>query len=432
MSTHRDDAEHHEVVIVGAGQAGLSMSWFLCRAGVDHVLLERDSVGSDWKTRRWDNFTLVTPNWQCQLPGFPYAGSAPHGFMQRDEVHTFIQDYAASFGAPVRTGVTVTEILPINDGGYQIATSEGTMTAGQVVVATGGYHKPSMPRASYEISRDIYQIHSADYRNPDSLPDGSVLVVGSGQSGAQIAEDLHLGGRHVHLAVGSAPRVARFYRGRDCVAWLHDMGTYDVPVENQSGGLTKREKTNHYVTGRDGGRDIDLRRFALEGMELYGRLDQVNGYALTFQPTLETALDGADSVAESIKDLIDRYIEKEGLEAPMEPRYTPVWRPEIETTSINLKNLGITSIVWAVGFETDYSWIKVPVFDGGGHPSHRRGITDAPGLHFLGLPWLHTWGSGRFAAIARDAEYLSQTIIGQVAEKSEGQTTELAAQRVSA
>lgn len=403
-------SEHHDVVIIGAGQAGLSLSWHLTRFAIDHVLLERDDVASDWKKRRWDNFTLVTPNWQCQLPGYAYSGPEPHGFMVRDEVHAFVRQYARSFDAPVRTGTAVTELIADPEGGYRITSTTGVMTAAQVVIATGGYHRPVLPAIAHRLDGVVHQLHSADYRSPDELPDGAVLVVGSGQSGAQIAEDLHLAGRQVHLAVGSAPRVARFYRGRDCVAWLQDIGTYDVPVAQQSGGLTKREKTNHYVTGRDGGRDIDLRRFALEGMQLYGRLNLVEAHQLSFQPTLGTALDAADAVAESIKDLIDKHIQETGIDAPEEARYVPVWRPEQEPESLDLAAAGITSVIWSTGFASDYGWVRVPAFDGAGHPAHTRGVTDVPGLYFLGLPWLHTWGSGRFAGIARDAEHLADAI----------------------
>jgi putative flavoprotein involved in K+ transport len=411
MRNYESSGEHHDVVIIGAGQAGLSLSWYLTQSGVDHVLLERSGVAADWKQRRWDNFTLVTPNWQCRLPGYAYSGPAPDGFMGRDEVYDFVRGYAASFNAPVRAGVEVTELCSLAGGGFRITSTDGGMTAGNVVIATGGYHRPTMPAVAQKLDAAVNQIHSADYRSAEALPEGAVLVVGSGQSGAQIAEDLHLAGRQVHLAVGSAPRVARFYRGRDCVAWLHDMGTYDVPVESQPGGLSKREKTNHYVTGRDGGRDIDLRRFALEGMKLYGRLDEVQADSLTFQPTLEAALDGADSVAESIKDIIDAYISQAGIEAPMEDRYVPVWKPDEETTSLDLAAAGITNVVWAVGFRSDYSWVKAGTFDGGGYPMHSRGVTSVPGLYFLGLPWLHTWGSGRFAGIARDAAYLADVVL---------------------
>jgi putative flavoprotein involved in K+ transport len=402
-------------VVIGAGQAGLSMSWYLTRDGVDHVVLERDSVGCDWRDRRWDNFTLVTPNWQCDLPGFPYNRGDPHGFMTRDEVYRFVQDYAASFDPPVQTGTEVTALVQNPAGGFDITVrrSDGVqlLHAEQVVVATGGYQKPRLPRMADRLDSGLFQLHSADYRGTHQLPEGAVLIVGSGQSGAQIAEDLHLDGRTVHLVTGTAPRCARFYRGRDCVAWLSEMGTYDIPIEAQAGGVAKRENTNHYMTGRGGGRDIDLRAFALEGMRLYGRLASATDTSLTFEPDLERNLDHADSVAEGIKDLIDAYIEREGIEAPTEPRYVPVWRPETEPTSLDLADAGITSVIWCVGFATDYSWLRAGVFDGEGHVCHDRGVTSVPGLYFLGLPWLHTWGSGRFASVGRDAEHLHSQIL---------------------
>ncbi len=404
-------AERHQVVVIGAGQAGLSMSWHLTQSGIDHVVLERDSIGHDWRDRRWDNFTLVTPNWQCDLPGFPYDRGDPHGFMTRDEVHRFVVDYAESFGPPVREGVAVTGLHQAQAGGFDVDTTTGGLHAAQVVVATGGYQKPRLPRLADRLSADVFQLHSADYRGRHQLPDGGVLIVGSGQSGAQIAEDLHLEGRPVHLVTGTAPRCARFYRGRDCVAWLSEMGTYDVPIEAQTGGIAKRENTNHYMTGRGGGRDIDLRAFAREGMSLYGRLVGVDESALAFAPTLERNLDSADAVAEGIKDLIDAYVEREGIDAPREDRYVPVWRPPSEPTSLDLRAAGITSVIWCVGFATDYSWLRASVFDGEGHVCHRRGVTAVPGLYFLGLPWLHTWGSGRFASVGRDAEHLHGQII---------------------
>ncbi|CAN5722832.1 MSMEG_0569 family flavin-dependent oxidoreductase [soil metagenome] len=407
--------EHHDVVVIGAGQAGLSISWYLKNDGVDHIVLERDSVASDWRDRRWDNFTLVTPNWQCDLPGFPYDRGDPHGFMTRDEVYRFVQDYAQSFDPPVETGSTVTSLVQNPDGGFDLTVRRGDSTdllhADRVVVATGGYQKPVLPRMADRVSPDIVQVHSADYRGTHQLPDGAVLVVGSGQSGAQIAEDLHLEGRTVHLVTGTAPRCARFYRGRDCVAWLSEMGTYDIPIEAQTGGIAKRENTNHYMTGRGGGRDIDLRAFATEGMHLYGRLTEASGTTCAFAPTLEHNLDHADAVAEGIKDLIDAYITREGIDAPVEARYTPVWRPSAEPTTLDLAAAGITSVIWCVGSAADYSWLRAGVFDGEGHVCHQRGVTSVPGLYFLGLPWLHTWGSGRFASVGRDAEHLHTQIM---------------------
>ncbi len=400
-------AVDHDVVIIGAGQAGLSASWHLTQRGVDHVVLERDSIGHDWRDRRWDNFTLVTPNWQCQLPGYPYQGGDPDGFMVRDQVHAYVRAYAASFEAPVRESVTVTSLQPRADGGFVIDTAaDGSLTSHAVIIATGGYHVPRVPRAADRLDPGLHQVHSADYRGADVLPAGAVVVVGSGQSGAQIAEDLHLDGRQVHLVTGTAPRVARFYRGRDCVAWLAEMGTYDVPVESQPGGLAAREKTNHYVTGRGGGHDIDLRAFALQGVQLYGRLTDARGTVLSFAPTLESNLDGADAVAESIKDAIDRHIVRQGIDAPTEDRYVPVWRPEVEPDTLDLAAAGVSTVVWSTGFTADWGWVKAPIFDGEGMACHLRGVTSVPGLCVLGLPWLHTWGSGRFAGIARDAEHV--------------------------
>ncbi|MET7767166.1 MSMEG_0569 family flavin-dependent oxidoreductase [Nocardia sp. NPDC005366] len=402
--------EHRDVVVIGGGQAGLSMSWQLAARGIDHVVLERETIAHEWRDGRWDNFTLVTPNWQCVLPGYSYDGPDPHGFMTRAEVYDWVRAYADTFDPPVREHVGVVSVTQSRGGGFDLETTAGPLRADQVVVAVGGYHVPTIPRFAEKLPRGIRQLHSAQYRSAAQLPDGAVLVVGTGQSGAQIAEDLHLDGRTVHLAAGDAPRVARFYRGRDCVAWLHDMGHYDIPIQHQPGGLGKRENTNHYVTGRGGGRDIDLRQFATEGMSLYGRMIDIDGATAVFEPSLERSLDAADAVAESIKDSIDAYIARAGIDAPVEPRYRPVWRPEREITALDLHAANISAVIWSVGFRTDYRWLRVGVFDGAGHPCHNRGVTDTAGLYFLGLPWLHTWGSGRFAAIARDAEYLGERI----------------------
>jgi putative flavoprotein involved in K+ transport len=289
---------------------------------------------------------------------------------------------------------------------------EETLEAEHVVLATGGYHLPIVPPFAPAIDPAITQVHSADYRNASQLPPGGVLVVGSGQSGAQIAEDLHLEGRSVHLALGDAPRVARTYRGRDCMTWLSDMGLYDTPVQQYPGGRAAREKTNHYVTGRDGGRDIDLRRLAAEGMRLYGLMSGAEGTSLAFEPTVASSLDSADAVYNSICRDIDAYIEREGIQAPPGAPYEPVWHPDHEPRVLDLAEAGITSIVWGIGYRPDYRWVKVGVFDGAAAPTHTRGVTSVPGLYFLGLPWMHTWGSGRFAGIARDAEHVFRCIVG--------------------
>ncbi|RUP22251.1 FAD-dependent oxidoreductase, partial [Methylobacterium sp.] len=256
----------------------------------------------------------------------------------------------------------------------------------------------------------ITQIHSNVYRNPAQLPDGAVLVVGSGQSGAQIAEDLHLAGRQVHLAVGDAPRCARFYRGRDVVAWLADMGYYEKTVDDHPLRDGVRDNTNHYVTGRDGGRDIDLRRFALEGMALHGVLDDYADGALRFRDNLRRSLDQADRTYNGINAAIDAYIAEAGIAAPVQAPYSPVWEPGEPVTALRLEGSGITSIVWCIGFAPDFRWLDASVFNGAGRPKHRRGVTQEAGISFVGLPWLNTWGSGRFGAVGRDAEYIVQVI----------------------
>lgn len=401
---------HRPVVIVGGGQAGLSMSYHLKARGIAHLLLEKHRLGHEWREKRWDSFCLVTPNWQCNLPGFPYAGNEPHGFMKKDEIVRYIEAYAASFDPPLLEGVTVNALRRSPAGAYELTTTRGDFTADQVVLAVGGYHIPTIPRLAERLPEDVTQLHSSDYKNPQRLPEGDVLIVGSGQSGCQIAEDLHLAGRRVHLCLGSAPRTARFYRGKDVVDWLHEMRYYDMPVHEHPLKERVRAKANHYVTGRDGGRDIDLRRFALEGMQLYGRLTGLRGGTLEFAPDLKQNLDKADSVAESIKTTIDKFIRERGIEAPTEPRYTPVWEPAQEPRGLDFAKANIRTVIWSIGYRSDYRWIEVPVFDGKGYPSHQRGVTTVDGLYFLGLPWLYTWGSGRFSGVAQDASYLAERI----------------------
>jgi putative flavoprotein involved in K+ transport len=407
---------HHSVIIVGGGQAGLSASYHLQQHGIDHLLLEKHSLTHTWRNQRWDAFSLVTPNWQCALPGYRYSeehgGTDPHGFMKKDEINAYLAGFVKTVNAPVREDVAVKRVVPRAAGGFEVHTSQGEFTADQVICASGGYHTPIIPRLAERLPAGITQIHSEQYRNPQALPEGNVLVVGSGQSGAQIAEDLHLAGRKVYLAVGDAPRCARFYRGKDVVEWLAHMGYYDIGVDTHPLREGVRDNTNHYVTGRDGGRDIDLRKFASEGMELFGRLEGLNGSVLQFSDNLSASLDSADAVYNRINASIDKYIAEQGIDAPAGTRYEPLWTPPQERAELNLAEQGITSIIWCIGFTPDFTWVEAPVFNGRGHPGHQRGVTAQEGLYFLGLPWLYTWGSGRFSGVARDAEYVVGHIAG--------------------
>jgi len=402
--------EEVDVAIVGGGQAGLSTSWHLSRRAIGHVVFEKRTALHVWRDARWDSFCLVTPNWQCRLPGYDYRGQDPHGFMRKGELIEWLDGFRASVAAPLREGVSVTRVRRESGGTFRVATDAGDWTANHVVVASGGYHVPVVPRAAEKLPDGIVQLHAGDYRNPDALPPGAVLVVGSGQSGAQIAEDLHLAGRKVFLAVGNAPRCARFHRGRDVVDWLADMKYYDMPVSEHPLREGVRDNTNHYVTGRDGGRDIDLRRFAAQGMELFGSFEGFSGGRLAFRPDLERNLDRADKVYANINATIDAWIAARSLAAPPGSPYVPAWRPAAERTSLDLAASGIAAVVWCVGFRPDFGWLDAPVFNGRGEPCHERGVTGVPGLYFVGLPWLHTWGSGRFAGVGRDAGYVAERI----------------------
>lgn len=412
------DNAHYSVIIIGGGQAGLSMSYYLQQQNIDHLVLEKNTLMHGWKYERWDSFTLVTPNWQCQLPGHPYDGDDPTGFMNREEIIDYLNRFANKVNAPVIEGVEVNKVV-FAGSCYQVATSQGEFTADQVVVASGGYHQPVVPRMAERLPKEIEQVHSQQYRNAEQLPEGAVLVVGSGQSGAQIAEDLHLAGKKVFLATGDAPRVARFYRGKDVVEWLDEMGYYEMSVDEHSLGKGVRHNTNHYVTGRDGGRDIDLRKFAQQGMELFGLMTDYQEGELCFLPNLNENLDRADATYNNINSRIDAYIAANGIDAPEGSIYTPDWFPQ-ERETLDLANSGITSVIWSIGFRPDFNWLDATVFNGRGEPKHQRGITSERGLYFIGLPWLHTWGSGRFSGVDQDAKYLVEAITSYAAELQEG------------
>lgn len=408
---------HVPVLIVGAGQGGLSLSYLLKQQGIDHLILEKNRIGHSWRTERWDSFCLVTPNRQCRLPGFTYdgeyGGTDPHGFMLKDEIVGFLEAYARHVAPPIREGVAVLNISARPGGGFEVRSTDGLYTADKVIVAISGYHTPIVPRPGAAMPADVLPVQSLDYRNPQALPEGEILVVGSGQSGCQIAEDLHLAGRKVHLAVGDAPRAPRRYRGRDSTDWLEEMGHYDMPIAAHPSSEKVRQNENHYLTGRDGGREIDLRRFALQGMKLYGMLEAIEGHTIRFKPDLTHHLDTADATYCRIRNTIDGYIEQAGIDAPREAPYVPVWAPEADPTQLDLKAAGISAVIWCTGFRMDFSFIDVPVFDGRGYPGHERGVSAHDGLYFIGLPWLHTWGSGRFAGVARDAGH----IVGHIADR---------------
>ncbi|MCW7763909.1 MSMEG_0569 family flavin-dependent oxidoreductase [Photorhabdus luminescens] len=411
---------NYDVVIIGGGQAGLCISHYLQKAGINHVILEKESeLTHSWHHKRWDNFTLVTPNWQCLLPEHPYQGNDPDGFMKKHEIVAYLDEFIEKINPPAILNTQVEHVKKVAAHEFVIETNHGTTTAKQLVIAAGGYHTPIYPKLSDTLPKHVKVMHSEEYLNVDQLPEGAVLVVGSGQSGAQIAEDLHLAGKKVYLSTGNAPRCARFYRGKDVVKWLFDMGYYETTVKNHRYSKEVRNSTNHYVTGRDGGRDIDLRKFALEGMQLFGHFDDFQDGQFWFKPNLSENLDYADVTYNRINSSIDEYLEKNNITTD-EPAsvYQPVWQPEQEITHIDLAKENITSIIWCIGFRPDYSWIDLDIFQANGYPKHDRGITIDPNVTFIGLPWLYTWGSGRFLGIDQDAAYVVQHIEQQISQQN--------------
>lgn len=410
----------YDVVIVGGGQAGLCVSYYLKKASIDHVVLEKESeLTHAWRHKRWDNFTLVTPNWQCLLPDHPYHGNEPHGFMKKNEIVEYLDGFIKKLNPPALLNIEVQHVTKIAAQEFEIETNLGKTTAKQLVVAVGGYHTPIYPKLRETLPENVLVMHSEQYFNVDQLPEGNVLVVGSGQSGAQIAEDIHLAGKKVYLSTGDAPRCARFYRGKDVVTWLFEMGYYGTTVKDHRYSEEVRKSTNHYVTGRDGGRDIDLRKFALEGMQLLGRFENFQNGQLVFRPDLNQNLDMADATYNRINASVDDYITKNNIETD-EPasKYQPVWTPAQEITHVDLIQENITSIIWCIGFRPDYSWIDLDIFKDDGYPQHDRGITIDSDVTFIGLPWLHTWGSGRFMDVAKDAEFISAHVTQQLNVKS--------------
>lgn len=415
-----------DTVVVGAGQAGLGTSYFLQRDRRDHVVFERGRVGETWLSQRWDSFQLNTPNLGSTLPGLPYEGGEPDGFWRHDELVAYFQRYVEHWRLPVRTGVTVVSIERADTiGRFLVRTNSrdggtGVVLTRSVVVTSGIQQTPKFPPARSKIPANIMQLHTADYRNAGALPPGAVVVVGSAQSGVQIAEDLLTAGRKVYLCTGKVGRLPRRYRGRDIFNWNVHMKTWDTTLASlQDKSVSRATQAQISGVGRYG-HTVSLQSLARQGVVILGRLLDVEGNSLVLSDEAPVHVRFADEFSQKRKNEIDEYLMRTGIPLPPlenDPADEPDPRAECASPlrQLDLHDAGIGAIIWATGFTANFSWIRLPVFDAEGAPIHERGVSPVPGVYFVGFPWLHTRKSGLIYGISEDAEYVVNAIAQHLA-----------------
>jgi len=401
--------EKIETLIVGGGQAGLAMSEHLSKRGMPHLIVERHRLVERWRSERWDSLVANGPAWHDRFPNRTFTDIDPDGFAPASKIVEYFVGYAEQITAPIRCGVEVKALHRKADGsGFRAETSAGVIDATNVVAATGPFQRPIIP-ALVPPDAGIAQLHSNAYRNPAQLPEGAVLVIGAGSSGSQIADELLRAGKRVYLSVGPHHRPPRRYRGRDFAWWLRVLGIWDAKARDPS-----MEHVTIAVSGAYGGHTIDFRRFAARGMSLAGTAQTFTDGAMHFAPDLAANIARGDADYLSLLDAADAYVAREGLDMPDEPGARKIDRdPPCVSNPIrqlNLADAGVTSIVWATGYALDFGWLKVDAFDEKGRPVHQRGVSEVPGLYFLGLPWLSRRDSAFIWGVWRDADYLADDI----------------------
>ncbi|MFM0155477.1 flavin-containing monooxygenase [Paraburkholderia sediminicola] len=401
-----------DTLVVGAGQAGVAMSEHLSKLGVPHLVLERDRIAESWRTGRWDSLVANGPAWHDRFPGMEFDDLDPDAFASKERVADYFEAYARKINAPIRTGVEVTKVVRnASRPGFTVETTEGVIEANRVVVTTGPFQRPVIPPIASEAGK-LTQIHSAEYRNPEQLPEGAVLVVGAGSSGVQIADELQRAGKKVYLSVGPHDRPPRAYRNRDFCWWLGVLGEWDAEAMRPG-----KEHVTIAVSGARGGHTVDFRRLANQGITLVGLTKSFNDGVVTFEPDLADNLARGDENYLSLLNAADAYIVRNGLDLPEEPEaHTMLPDPECVTHPIpelDLTKAGVTSIVWATGYAVDYNWLHVNAFDANGKPKHQRGVSTEPGVYFLGLPWLSRRGSAFIWGVWHDARHIADHIVTQ-------------------
>jgi len=402
-------SEKIDTLIVGGGQAGLAMSEHLANNGIQHLVLERHRIAERWREERWDSLVANGPAWHDRFPTMEFSNTEPNAFATKEHIAAYFEAFAKKIQAPIRCGVEVMSVHHIEGrAGFRIETSEGTVEALSVVCATGPFQIPNIPPLVPSDS-EFQQLHSTAYRNPNDLPHGSVLVVGAGSSGAQIADELSRAGRDVYLSVGPHDRPPRRYRGHDFVWWLGVLGKWDI--------ATPDPETAHItiaVSGARGGETVDFRKFAAQGITLLGMSDSFDNGVMRFKADLASNIANGDANYLSMLDEADAYIERNGLDLPNEPEARRIDADPVclrdPVRELNLSEAGITTIIWATGFTNDYSWLNIDVFDEQGRPKHQRGVTIESGIYFLGLPWLSRRGSSFIWGVWHDAKFLADQI----------------------
>ena len=402
-------AEKIDTLVVGGGQAGIAMSEHLSNCKVPHLVLERHRIAERWRSERWDSLVANGPAWHDRLPGMEFANFDPDAFPSKERVADYLVAYADMINAPIRCGVEVREVRRnVHRPGFCVETSDGVIEANNVVAATGSFQIPVIPDL-VPADAEITQIHSSAYRNPEQLPEGAVLVVGAGSSGAQIADELLLSGKSVYLSVGPHDLPPRSYRGRDFVWWLGVLGKWDAVTMDPG-----MEHVTIAVSGARGGHTVDFRRLARQGITLVGRTESFNNNVVYFATDLADNIARGNAYTLSLLDEADAYVVRNGLDFPEEPEVRKV-EPDPPCVTdpvleLDLTEVGITSILWATGFDVDYSWLKVDAFDKEGKPKHERGISAEAGIYFLGLPWQSRRGSSFIWGVWHDAKFLADQI----------------------
>jgi len=415
-----------DTVIVGGGQAGLGVSYFLQQNGNNHVVFEQGQIGESWLSGRWDSFQLNTPNFLNVLPGLPYDGPEADGFWRADNLVNYFQHYVNHFQLPLRTGVTVVSVQrSADEEGFIVKTSregqaEESVSSRSVVVAAGIQRIPKFPSMRSRLPDDIIQLHTADYRNPQGLPPGAVVVVGSGQSGCQITEDLLSAGRTVYLCTSKVGRVPRRYRGRDLLEWWVDMKFLDVTYESLADKAISRAAQPQISGLGRYGRTLSLQYLASQGVAILGRLLDVQSGTLLLGDEAATHVHFADEFSQRVKNDIDAYLSRMNI-TPPPLEDDPADLPDREAACVsplrelNFHEANVGTVIWATGFTGEFSWIQLPVFDKQNKPIHTRGVSAERGLYFVGFPWLNSRKSGIIYGIGEDAQYIANVIAAQLA-----------------